>query len=210
MEQVLPQITYADGMPFPPDQLDERKGGGLGSSRAVKGPKECDTFTNRFPDSLWIRRHPVTARALLACLLEIDEHSHTDYLELCEVGKVDDTVASIQKRLAKEGNGERSDATLIPIFIIKLNPNACDATPSISLSNRLGVATKLMNRFLQLEEDEIADLCRRGLNEAPLVQCLYYHSKEGGHHLKYFEENTKGNWRWLGNHCRSDLPELPF
>ncbi len=52
-DQLLPLITYADGTPFPPDQRDERKGGGLGTSvNARKRRRECDTTTNRYPDAL--------------------------------------------------------------------------------------------------------------------------------------------------------------
>ena len=42
-EQLLPLITYADGMPFPPDQRDERKGGGLGTSKAPEAPARVRT-----------------------------------------------------------------------------------------------------------------------------------------------------------------------
>ncbi len=55
-DKLLPKVSYADGTPFPPDQRDERKGGGLGTSSSKKRRRECDTTTNRFPDALWIRR----------------------------------------------------------------------------------------------------------------------------------------------------------
>jgi len=218
VEQLLPQITYADGMPFPPDQQDERKGGGLGTSRAVKRRRECDTTTNRFPDLLWIRRDAATARPLLAVLCEIDEHSHpkrNNYTASCEAGKIDDTFQSIQVVAAKEGASKhavgRSDAIMIPILFLKLNPNACDSNPSVPLSNRLGVSAGIMNRFLNMEEPQIAEMCHRGMNQAPIVQCLYYHSQDGGHILEHFDEHaSSAGWRWLGNHCGTDLPELPF
>ena len=47
---LLPLLVYADGTPFPPEQRDERKGGGLGTPSTKKRSRECDTTTNRFPD----------------------------------------------------------------------------------------------------------------------------------------------------------------
>jgi hypothetical protein len=218
VEQLVPQITYSDGTPFPPDQQDERKGGGLGTSRAVKRRRECDTTTNRFPDLLWILRDAATARPLLAVLCEIDEHSHSNeynYTASCEAGKIDDTFQSIQDVAAKEGAPKhavgRSDAAMIPIFFLKLNPNNCDSTPTVTFSNRLGVAASIINRLVQMEETQIAEMCHRGMNKVPMVQCLYYHSKDGGHILEHFDEHaSSAGWLWLGNHCGTDVPELPF
>ena len=119
-------VTYADGTPFPPDQRDERKGGGLGTSVSVTRGRECDTTTNRFPDSLWILRDE-RARAVLALSNELDEHSHTDRKPTCESGKIDDTFQAVQNKLGFEGaaRGARRahDAHMIPSSI-RTNPNA--------------------------------------------------------------------------------------
>ena len=61
---LLPLLTYADGVTrFPPDQRDERRGGGLGTSSTKKRRRECETTTNRFPDCLWVLRDE-SARAV--------------------------------------------------------------------------------------------------------------------------------------------------
>ncbi len=96
-KMLLPLITYADGTPFPPDQRDERKGGGLGTSKAQKRRRECDTTTNRFPDCLWIVRDE-RARAVLVVTVEVDEHSHTDRDPECETGKIEDEFQSLQTK----------------------------------------------------------------------------------------------------------------
>ena len=71
---LLPRLTYANGVTrFPPEQRDERKGGGLGTSSAVKRRRECETSTNRFPDALWILRDE-DGRAVLVLIVEVDEH----------------------------------------------------------------------------------------------------------------------------------------
>ena len=35
----------------------------------------------------------------------------------------------------------------------------------------------------------------------PIVECLYYHSVEGGKHLEYFDARAAGAWVWNGNAC---------
>lgn len=208
-------INYADGTFFPPDQLDERKGGGLGTSRAVTHRRECDTTTNRFPDALWVRRDAATARPLLAVVVEIDEHSHPtwSYTASCEAGKIDDEFQAIQDVAAKEGATKgtkgRWDATMIPVLFLKLNPNACDAKPTVSLAHRLRTTAAIVNHYLQLSENAIASMRSAGRNRAPIVQCLYYHSVEGGHILAHFDANAPtAGWEWKGNHCAVDPPPM--
>ena len=116
---LLPLLTYADGVTrFPPDQRDERRGGGLGTSSTKKRRRECETTTNRFPDCLWVLRDE-SARAVLVVIVEVDEHSHADRDPACESGKLDDTFQALQDRLAKEGAARgsvaRHDATMVPI-----------------------------------------------------------------------------------------------
>ena len=137
--QLLPLVTYADGAPFPPDQRDERRGGGLGTSSAQKRRRECDTTSNRFPDGLWVLRDE-RGRAVLVVIVEVDEHSHTDRDPARESGKTDDTFQALQDRLAKEGAARgavaRHDAQMIPIVTIRVNPNAYDEKV-VSLPERI-------------------------------------------------------------------------
>jgi len=213
-DQLLPLITYADGTPFPPDQRDQRQGGGLGTSRVVKRRRECDTTTNRFPDGLWIVRDPATGRPLLAVFVEIDEHSHShNYTASCEAGKIDDEFQAIQDVAAKEGAVKgtkgRSDATMIPVVFLKVNPNACDATPPVSLARRLQTTASVVNRYLHMSAAEIEGMRSAGRNRAPIVQCLYYHSLEGAHIIEHFDAVAhNAGWEWLGNHCGSEPPPL--
>tara|TARA_Y100000389_G_scaffold133162_2_gene130621 strand:+ start:3407 stop:3793 length:387 start_codon:yes stop_codon:yes gene_type:complete len=101
---LLPLITYADGVtPFPPDQRDERKGGGLGTSSTQKRRRECDTTTNRFPDCLWMRRDE-HGRALLAISVE------TDVVVL-------DSTASVHNR--------RSRLAQVGILVLERLPSLC-------------------------------------------------------------------------------------
>ena len=72
-----------------------------------------------------------TRRArVLAVLVEVDEHSHTDRDPTCESGKIDDTFQALQDKLAKEGAARgvvaRHDAHMVPIVFISVNPNAYD------------------------------------------------------------------------------------
>lgn len=181
---LLPLITYADGTPFPPDQLDERKGGGLGTSVSVKRRRECDTTTNRFADSLWVLRNE-RARAILAVSNELDEHSHTDRKPECESGKIDDTFQSLQNKLAKEGAARgavaRHDAQMIPIITIRTNPNAYDKK-TVHLPERVKAAAKLINSYLHMDAEAIAKL----QTHAAIVHVMFYHTKEGAANLAHY------------------------
>jgi len=182
--QLLPLIKYADGTPFPPDQRDERKGGGLGTSRAQKRRRECDTTTNRFPDGLWVLRDE-RARAVLVVIVEVDEHSHGDRDPTCESGKIDDTFQALQDKLAKEGAARgavaRHDAAMIPIVTIRVNPNAYDKK-IVKLPERVKAVAAVVRAYLHMDAET-----REALQtHAPIVHVLYYHTKEGAKNLAHY------------------------
>jgi hypothetical protein len=183
-KQLLPLITYADGTPFPPDQRDERKGGGLGTSASVKRRRECDTTTNRFPDSLWILRNEC-ARAVLTVSSELDEHSHTDRKPTCESGKIDDTFQSVQETAkyegAARGSAGRIDGYMIPVIVIRTNPNAYDKK-IVKLPERVKAAAKLINSYLHMDAEAIAKL----QTHAAIVHVMFYHTKEGAKNLAHY------------------------
>ena len=183
-KHLRPLITYADGTPFPPDQRDERKGGGLGTSVSVTRRRECDTTTNRFADSLWILRDE-RARAVLAVSNELDEHSHTDRKPTCESGKIDDTFQSLQNKLAKEGAARgavaRHDAHMIPVIVIRTNPNKYDKK-IVNLPERVKAAAKLINSYLHMDAEAIAKL----QTHAAIVHVMFYHTKEGFDNLAHY------------------------
>ena len=195
-DQLLPLITYADGTPFPPDQRDERKGGGLGTSSAKKRRRECDTTTNRFPDCLWVRRDE-HSRALLALSVEVDEHSHS-WVEKpsCETGKIDDTFESVQQTLRHEGvatgSAGRIDGTMVPVVVIRFNPNAYDKA-KVKLDDRVRVLADLVNAYAHLDTEAIAKL----QTHAPILHVLYYHSKQGGKHLAHYASKVaEAGWAY--------------
>lgn len=194
-KKLLPLITYRDGTPFPPDQRDERKGGGLGTSKAQKRRRECDTTTNRFPDCLWILRDE-RARAVLVVIVEVDEHSHTDRDPECETGKIDDEFQSLQTKLGKEGAARgavaRHDAEMIPIVTIRVNPNAYDKE-HVKLADRVKAVAAVVRAYLHMDA-ETRDALQ---THAPIVHVMYYHSKEGSRNLaRYAAWATQAGWEY--------------
>ena len=183
---LLPRLTYADGVtPLPPDQRDERRGGGLGTPSAQKRRRECETSTNRFPDALWILRDE-SSRAVMALAVEVDEHSHTDRKPTCESAKIHDTNVSVQKKLGFEGaaTGARAPKRpMVPFVMIKLNPNAYDG-PLTKLETRVQAVADLFHSYAHLPASERAALPIH----APIVHVLYYHSKEGAKNLAHLRE----------------------
>ena len=187
-EKLLPLVTYADGTPFPPDQRDERKGGGLGTSKAQKRRRDCGTTTNRFPDALWVLRDE-DGRVVLVVIVEVDEHSHTDRDPECESGKIEDTFQAVQERSKHEGaargSAGRVDAKMVPIVTMRFNPNAYDKA-IVKLDDRIRVLADLTNSHLHMNAAAIAKL----KTEAPILHVLYYHSKEGAKNLAHYAANA--------------------
>ena len=183
-KQLLPLITYADGTPFPPDQRDARKGGGIGTPKTQKRRRECDTTTNRFPDCLWVVRDE-RARAVLVVIVEVDEHSHSNRDPECETGKLDDTFQSLQDKLAKEGAAHgavaRHDAEMIPIVTIRVNPNAYDKA-QVRLADRVKAVAAVVRAYLHMDA-ETRDALQ---THAPIVHVMFYHTKEGAKHLAHY------------------------
>ena len=183
-EQLLPLIKYLDGTPFPPDQRDERKGGGLGTSSTKKRGRECDTTTNRFPDCLWVLRDE-NGRAVLVVIVEVDEHSHTDRDPMCESGKLDDTFQALQDKLAKEGAARgavaRHDAQMVPIVTVRVNPNAYDKKV-VKLPERVKAVAAVVRAYLHMDDET-----REALQtHAPIVHVLYYHTEQGARNLAHY------------------------
>ena len=179
---LLPRLTYADGTPFPPEQRDARRGGGLGTSITVKRRRECETSTNRFPDALWILRDE-DGRAVLVLIVEVDEHSHTHYKPECESAKIDDTAWAVQQKLGFEGAARGARAPkrhMVPLVILKMNPNAYDG-PRTKLEDRVRAVADLFHRYAHMDATERAALPTHAL----IVHLLYYHSKQGAKNLAH-------------------------
>ena len=185
---LLPLLTYADGTPFPPDQLDERKGGGFGTSSTKKRRRECDTTTNRFPDGLWVLRDEDN-RIVLLVIIEVDEDSHRDRDPECESGKVDDTFEALQKLVLKEGARRdavtRHGAHMVPVVLLRVNPNAYDGLRT-KLKDRVKAVADLFHHYAHMPAAERAALP----THAPIVHILYYHSKDGAKNLAHLAEKA--------------------
>jgi hypothetical protein len=192
--QLLPLITYACGASFPPDQRDERKGGGVGTSKAVLHKRECDTTTNRFPDSMWILRNE-DGCAVLVVIIEVDEDSHRNREPVCESGKIYDTWVSVQSKIGKEGVVHGASVVkrpMVPYVVIKVNPNSYDG-PRTNLSDRVKAVAKLANHYIHMDAAARAQLHTL----APIVHVMYYHSKEGAKNLAHFASVApKAGWEY--------------
>ena len=109
---------------------------------------------------------------------ELDEHSHTDRKPTCESGKIDDTFQSLQNKLAKEGAARgavaRHDAHMIPVIVIRTNPNKYDKK-IVKLPERVKAAAKLINSYLHMDAEAIAKL----QTHAAIVHVMFYHTKQG-------------------------------
>lgn len=190
---LLPLLTYANGAPFPPDQRDERKGGGFGDPKSKKRRRECDTTTNRFPDGLWVLRDE-DGHIVLLVIVEVDEDSHRDRDPKCESGKVDDTFQALQDVVLKEGARRgavaRHGAHMVPVVLLRVNPNAYDG-PRTKLETRVQAVAALFHHYAHMNATERAALPTHG----PIVHILYYHSKEGAKNLAHLrEEGPKAGW----------------
>jgi hypothetical protein len=175
--------------------------------RESKRKRECDTTTKRRADILYIVRD-ANARLVAAVNVEVDEHSHShpNYTPECEAGKVDDTFTALWQLAQTEGKARlayhRTDNVQQPYFLyLKFNPNACDVSPPIPLKTRIAVLARHVNDFLRTPLAEFARRAAAGEANVPHVQCLYYHSVQGGRHLAHFDEHAKGAWDWRGNAC---------
>ena len=182
---LLPLLSYADGTPFPPEQRDERKGGGLGTSSAKKRRRECETSTNRFPDCLHILRDE-DGNGVLALGNEVDEHSHGDREPTCESAKIYDTNWAVQQKLGFEGAARDAKAPrrpMVPYVMFKMNPNNYDG-PRTKLKDRVQAVADLFHHYAHMPAAERAKLPIT----APIVHVLYYHSKEGAKNLAHLTE----------------------
>ena len=127
---------------------------------------------------------------------ELDEHSHTDRKPTCESGKIDDTFQSLQNKLAKEGAARgavaRHDAHMIPVIVIRTNPNKYDKK-IVNLPERVKAAAKLINSYLHMDAEAIAKL----QTHAAIVHVMFYHTKEGFDNLAHYATRApQAGWEY--------------
>ncbi len=127
----------------------------------------------------------------------MDEHSHSwEEKPSCETGKIDDTFQSVQERFKHEGaaagSAGRVDGTMVPVVVIRFNPNAYDKAV-VKLDDRIQFLADLVNSYAHLDAEGIAKL----QTHAPIVHVLYYHSKEGGKHLAHYAAHApSAGWEY--------------
>ena len=203
---LAPLVTYDDGKFCPWDQRDQRRDGGFGTPSSKKRNRECETDTVYYPDCLYLR-YDKDGRIILAIVIECDEHSHRDikYIPSCEAKKVDSVFRSIQKRVLEREkllpDGELG--RLCPVVFIRVNPDACDATPRVCFEDRVRVVAAAIKHYMWMDESYLHEL---GVLK-PIVHFMYYHSVHGAKHLDYVQELGE-LWEYLGNVCYENEPWL--
>ena len=145
IEKIVVPLLLAQ-IDHPPSAQDDVLFGGVG----------CDAGRRR-PDLAWFGRDRVIK-------VGIDEHSHDDRTVSCEMGKMHDQFVSWQKLLG----------CAVPVFYLKLNPDAYDG-PNTRLDTRLSIVANRVNELLTM--DDISAFTTL----VPHVEYFYYHSKAAFH-----------------------------
>jgi hypothetical protein len=223
-DALLPQVVDADGDVVAPELRDDFQntlgslyeekidGGGRKLRKRKRGKEDCDTTTFRRPDSLFVRRDPLTGRIVAVLSVEVDEDCHVTRKFSCETGKVEDTFQAIQRIAAGEGasaashTGVRANASCVHYAVFKFNPNACDAKPSVKLDDRIKVLARACCAFLSRDPEEYKAMPIEE-RAVPHVTTFYYHSKAmsldtpDDPSKNFLEEYPKlaPNWAWHGN-----------
>ena len=203
LDELETMVTDTDGNVIAYEMRDDQSNMFGSNKRSRRG--ECDTNHQRRPDVLWLVRDS-EARIVAAIMVEVDENSHTDRESVCEGGKVHDTFQSILKLAQEEGKGRlaetrRGEVLLPQVIFIRFNPNACDAAGgSIQLATRIQVLAARVRELLNTPAEVYRERSTRGECMKPHLEIMYYHSKQGGKHLDFYEEN-KGAFHLTPNKC---------
>jgi|TARA_B110000114_G_scaffold184315_1_gene227697 hypothetical protein len=102
------------------------------------------------------------------------------------LAKIYDTNWTVQQKLGFEGAARDAKAPrrpMVPIVIVKVNPNAYDG-PRTKLKERVQAVADLFHHYAHMPANERAKLPIT----APIVHILYYHSKEGAKNLAHLAE----------------------
>ena len=171
--------------------------------------QDCDTTKQRRPDLLYVLRHPQTGRIVACIVVEIDEHSHShpSYTVECELGRCDDIFQALSVHAQREGflddrQGHAHPDALHPVvYVLKINPNACNVTSkTMTLERRIQTLADRINAIFETPREELVDTVVRGEADVPRVELFYYHTEQGAHHLEaYREAHAKGSLYFAGN-----------
>lgn len=194
LDELVTMVTDTSGNVIAYEMRDDLSNMLGSNKRRRKG--ECSTEHQRRPDILWLVRDS-ESHIVAAVMVEIDEDSHTTRDSVCEGGKVDETFQSILKLAQEEGKGRlaetRRGEVLTPqVFFIRFNPNACDAPGGpIQLSTRIKVLAARVRELLHTPAEVYQQRSREEQCMKPYLEILYYHSKQGGKHLAFYEEHKE-------------------
>ena len=95
----------------------------------------------------------------MAVVVEIDENSHRDYTERCQISKISEQNLAIQESFGCEN---------IPVYTIRVNPDAYDVI-DISLETRAETVGEKVKEILKLYSP--------GINAYAKIYFYCYHSK---------------------------------
>ena len=177
----------------------------LGSNKRRR-QGECDTDHQRRPDVLWVKRDE-DGYICAAIMVEIDENSHGDRTTACEGGKIHDTFAAIVHHAQTEGKNRlgvvRKGKVHHPyVLFLRVNPSACDAKDGpFKTKTRIKVTAAAVSEFLQTPPEFFHEMAESDNTMLPHVQCLYYHSKEGGDNLEFYKAHDDKALHFRGNAC---------
>lgn len=195
IDQLETMVTDTEGNVIAWEMRDDQSNMLGSNKRSRRG--ECSTEHQRRPDVLWLVRD-AESRIAAAIMVEVDEDSHSDRESDCEGGKVHDTFQSLLKLAQEEGKNRLAKTTrlgevLTPqVLFIRFNPNACDAAGGpIRLDTRIQVLAARVRELLNTPAEVYQQRSREGKCMKPYVELLYYHSKRGGKHLAFYEEQKQ-------------------
>jgi hypothetical protein len=205
LEMLIPLVPH----PYESKDSMTHMLGSTPSGKRKRRGEDCDTTKKRRPDLLYVLRHPETARIVCCIDVEIDEDSHAHYPSDCELGRCDDVFQSMANNAQREGftsdraGHARRDVTHPVVFVLKLNPDACNVTPkTMRLEHRIHALADRINEIFDLDRDALLDAVVRGDAETllPRVELFYYHTKNAAHHLAAYEKaRREGRLCYLGN-----------
>ena len=76
------------------------------------------------------------------------------------------------------------------------------------MKTRIEVTAAAVSEFLRTPPHFFHGLADAGDTMMPHVQCLYYHSKEGGKHMEYYKANNGKALYYHGNACPNEAGDL--
>jgi hypothetical protein len=131
------------------------------------------------------------------------------------VSEVCDTFTAICNLAQTEGKGwlavVRTGVVRMPhVLFLRVNPNACDASHasdgggggrSIDIPTRIRVVAARVREFLRTPPEEFYRRADAGETMLPHVECLYYHTRQGAHHLAHYREHDGTALHFRGNAC---------